>query len=184
MSLKIETFENLSTYFYSKLDKINKSTICPLPQETIFYSSKVLEKYSLSSEFFEQSDNGKISQKILGKRFLEASHLNSNERSRIYKDIADTALFVCGYFSSSLDNKIVDKSYYSKIGIESYSRLHGSQVYKTLATSFDTLTALLSVLAKLDKSDPHSHLLFNIDESKLTTQEKTILNFSQIKKVS
>jgi hypothetical protein len=184
MSLKIETFENLSTYFYSKLDEINKSTICPLPQETIFYSSKVLEKYSLSSVFFEQNDEGKLSEKILGQRFLEASQFNEIERSRVYKDIGDTALFLCGYFSSSLNNKIVDKSYYSNIGIESYSRLGGSQVYKIMATSFDTLTALLSILAKLDKSDPHSHLLFNIDEESLTDQEKVILNFNRVKKIS
>lgn len=166
MSLKIITESSLKHYFYSKLDELNKKSLCPVPQETIFYSSTILEKFSISEKFFEVRD-GKMSEKILGQKLLLAGQMSEKEQTRTYQDVGDTALFVCGYFRKSINQKMNDISYYYNLGKMAYSKLNDTKsaefevpsFYHILATCFENVAVLMSSLALNDLSDPHSHLL-------------------------
>lgn len=174
LGMKIVTESSLKHYFYSKLDELNKKSLCPVPQETIFYSSSILEKYSLTEKLFEIRE-GRMSEKILGEKLLRAGGLSNHEQKREYQDIGDTALFVCGYFRKSLSQKLNDISYYYKLGKTAYCKLDyvkGSHFevpdfYNVLATCFENLAVLMSSLALNDLSDPQSHLLLDTykDES-------------------
>ena len=44
---------------------LNKKTMNPLSQEAIYYSSRVMDKYSLSNKYFEVQD-GRVREKTLG----------------------------------------------------------------------------------------------------------------------
>jgi len=66
-SLGLITVESLKAFFFNELDVINRTSLCPVPQETIFYSSAVLEKYSLSESYFNNTE-GKIREKILDRK--------------------------------------------------------------------------------------------------------------------
>jgi hypothetical protein len=60
---EIITVPSLKTFFFESLSKANKNSVCPLPEETLFYSSDVLERYSLSDEFF-QVEGKKVREKV------------------------------------------------------------------------------------------------------------------------
>jgi hypothetical protein len=187
MSLKIITEISLKNYFYLELDQLNKRSLCPVPQETIFYSSTILEKYSLAERLFEVRD-GKVSEKILGQKLLAAGNLSQSEQKRQFKDIGDTALFICGYFKKSLSQKMVDISYYHKLGMTAYKNLNGVQYnhfeipafFDVLATCFENITVLMASLALNDLSDPHAHLLLdNAFNETLSEKEMLILGIQK-----
>lgn len=147
--------ESLRGYFYQSLSEINKKSLCPVPEETIFYSSEVLFTYSSSEKFFDMSD-GQVREKILGMKLLEAANLNSDQRKREYKEIADTALVLTGYFSKSIDSKLVDTSYYMQIGKSAYESMNSlaprcydiPSFYKMMATCFESLTKIMTIFGE------------------------------------
>lgn len=157
---------NLQNYFYQSLYELNKKSLCPVPEEMIYYSSTVMEKFSVSGKFFEVSD-GKVQEKVLGVKMLEASQKNSVEQKRILRDVGDTALLVSGYFSSSMNSKILNASYYIQLGQMAYDRLNNlspellniPSFYRLMATSFENLAALIRVMSKSNETDPFKHFL-------------------------
>ena len=93
---------SLQSYFYTQLQEFNKKSTEPLPNETIYYSSLVMDKFGDSGNYFETIE-GKVREKVLGMKFLETSHMTREEKKRTLKDIGDTALLICGFFSESLN---------------------------------------------------------------------------------
>ena len=104
---KIILSSNLKGFFFEGLSELNKKSLCPIPDSVIFYSSDVLDKFALSQDFFETSE-GKVREKILGMKILEAIHLERDEQRKVYKEVGDMTLMVCGYFSQSVNKKMVD----------------------------------------------------------------------------
>lgn len=164
----IITTPSLQSFFFNDLNEINKKSLCPIPESIIYYSSEVLEKFSLSEDFFDFSE-GKAKEKILGMKLLEATQYPREEQKRIYKDVADMSLMVCGYFSESVSKKIVDTQYYSQLGKMAYGRLDNCApafldipcFYSMLATSFENLTTLLNLLANKNKNEKDSNFLLS-----------------------
>ncbi len=163
---EIITVADLKSYFYESLKEINSGYKSPVPDETLLYSSDVLDKFSVSAMYFE-NNNGKIKEKILGEKLLTASKKSFSEQQQIYKDVGDTSLFLCGYFSESIGGKLLDVSYYHHLGSSAYSYLNSSipdyldvpRFYSIMSKSFGNLVDIISVVASRDKSDPQKHLL-------------------------
>lgn len=167
-SRTIITVPDLQSFFFQSLDELNNKAVCPVPQETIFYSSRVLDKLSLSASYFEEED-GRLREKILGTKLLEALTLNRDEQRRVYQEVGDAALMVCGYFAESVTRKrILDTSYYQQLGHTAYSRLNGlvprhmdmPSFFGVLASSFVNLTTLIGMLASRDRFKEDNHLIF------------------------
>jgi len=164
---EIITVPSLQTYFYESLSELNKKAVCPVPQELVYYSSNVLDQFSLSHAFYDERE-GRVREKILGTRLLEATQVSRDEQKRIYKDVGDTALFLCGYFAESTQKKLVDAHYYSQLGRSAYQNLNGvvpkffdvPSFYSMLSTSFGPLTDLISKLASLDRFGKENYLNF------------------------
>ena len=162
MDKKLILTSSLQGHFYEGLLELNKNSLCPMPESLLFYSSNVLDKFALSDSFFEMSD-GKVREKILGMKLLEASRLERDDQKKVYKEVADMSLILCGYFPESVNRKLVDTSYYSQIGKMAYGHLNSMSptfldipcFYQMVSTSFENLTNLLALLAKKNqlKSD-------------------------------
>lgn len=164
---KIILEANLQGYFFEGLNALNKKSLCPVPESIIYYSSDVLDKFALSQDFFEVSE-GKVREKILGMKLLEATQLNRDEQKKIYKEVADMSLLVCGYFSESVNKKLVDTSYYAQLGKMAYGHLNNilptfldiPSFYAMVATCFESMTTLLSLLASQGRSGFENNLIF------------------------
>ncbi len=166
---------SLQGYFFDQLNSYNEKSTRPLPKEAIFYSSLVMDKMGASCEYFEMSE-GKVREKILGTKLLEASKLTPEKKKRVYQDIGDTALLLCGYFSQSLNQKIVDESYYQELGVQAYNSLNNivpevydvNSFFRKFSLSFTRITQLMSVVSqKLMANDPHENLLIIVDRNKI-----------------
>jgi hypothetical protein len=157
---------NLFSFFFEGLNELNNKSTCPVPQEVIFYSSVVLDKYSLTDSFFEVNE-GRVREKILGIKLLEAHQFNKEEKRKVFQEIGDTALFLCGYFSESVNRKILDINYYASIGKSAYHSLNHvvpehlniPSFYHLVASSFEPLAILISKLASRDRFSDQNHLL-------------------------
>lgn len=172
-SKEILDVTSLQTYFFSHLSDLNRKSKCPVPEELIYYSSSVLENYGLSSNFFE-FENGKVQTKVLGLKLLEAQLKDRIEQKRIYKDVADTSLILCGYFSNSVNKKLLDIQYYSNLGQMAYEQLNYlspelfdiPKFFKAMSSSFDKVTTLISVIAKSNEIEPFNHLILKEFDTK------------------
>ena len=164
---KIVLSTNLQGYFFDGLVELNKKSLCPVPESVLYYSSEVLDKFALSEDFFEISE-GKVREKILGMKLLEATQFNREEQKKAYKEVGDMALLVCGYFSESINKKIVDSHYYAQLGKMAYGHLNTVSpsfldipcFYGMIATCFESLTNLMSMMASKDRSGQEHVLLF------------------------
>jgi pentatricopeptide repeat protein len=166
-SRKIITASNLQGFFFEGLNELNKKSLCPVPESIIFYSSEVLDKFALSQDFFEVSE-GKVREKILGMKLLEAMQMSREEQRRTYKEVADMSLLVCGYFSESVNKKIVDTNYYAQLGKMAYGHLNNVSpafldipcFYSMVSTCFETMTTLMSNFASQNRFGKDSELIF------------------------
>lgn len=157
-SIILET--SLQSFFYDELQSVNRKSSSPLPNETIFYSSLVMDKFIHAKEYFEVVE-GKVREKTLGLKLLETHHLESRKRKVALQDIGDTALMLCGYFSDSVNEKIVDVKYYHDVGMSAYGQLNSlvtsfydvQYFYKKLATQFNMLTRLIQIVQSTQSSN-------------------------------
>ncbi|MBT3983531.1 MAG: hypothetical protein HOE90_19400 [Bacteriovoracaceae bacterium] len=87
------------------------------------------------------------------------------------KDVGDTALIMCGYFSDSVNNTIVDLSYYRGIGKTAYTRLHSyvpsfydkKNFYKDISMGFEDVVSVISILSKRGKDNSNDLLYSSFD---------------------
>lgn len=153
-SIKLES--SLQNYFFDELNSINKKSSHPLPQETVFYSSLVLDSYGQSEKFFEKDEEGRVTEKILGLKLLESQHLPNAQKKQVLKDIGDTALILCGYFSDSISKKMNGEKYYLELGQIAYRRLnsivpeafHVPCFFEGLSSSLCDTVNLISIFAQ------------------------------------
>ncbi len=158
---------NLRGVFFEDLNDLNNKSLCPIPQSIIYYSSDVLGKFALSENFFDVEE-GKVREKILGTKLLEATQLSREEQKKIYKEVADMSLLTCGYFAESVQNKLVDVHYYSQLGKMAYSHLNNvtprfldiPNFYGMVTTCFEQLTMLMTMMAAKNRTGNDKEAIF------------------------
>lgn len=163
-SLTLES--SLQAYFYDQLQEFNKKSTQPLSNELVFYSSLVMDHFGDANKYFENVD-GKIREKILGIKLMESAQFPKEKQKIILRDIADTALLLCGYFSDSLNKKIIDTKYYQEVGVIAYKRLNSFQpkaydvedFFERIAFQFQNVTTLMNLVSVKHVTDPYSLLL-------------------------
>ena len=146
---------SLQGFFFDELLSINKKSAKPLPKEAIYYSSLVLDQFVDSKRLFDISE-GRPKQKILGIKLMESASMGKIEQERTIKDVAETALITCGYFSDSLNRKIIDTDYYQKIGKSAYQKLNSLKpeaynqkyFFKHISDLFETIIMLINIVAQ------------------------------------
>ncbi len=181
---KIILETNLQGYFFDGLNSLNKKSLCPVPESVIYYSSDVLDKFALSQDFFEVSE-GKIREKVLGMKLLEASQLTKEEQRKAYKEVGDMALLVCGYFIESTQKKLVDSQYYAQLGKMAYAHLNSftptfldiPSFYGMIATCFESLTTLMALLASQGRTGSEHNLIFHrVMKDQMVTEKEMLVS--------
>ena len=180
---KIILSTNLQGFFFEGLSELNKKSLCPVPESIIFYSSDVLDKFTLSQDFFETSE-GKVREKILGMKLLEATQLTREEQKKVYKEVGDMSLMVCGYFSESVNKKLVDTQYYAQLGKMAFSHLNNvtpkfldiPHFYGMVATCFESLTTLMTMLASKERGVENNLIFRKIMENEELSEKEMLVS--------
>ena len=114
---------DVTDYFREKVVHALKE--CSVESHPIIlnYLVDLLKFYMSADNLYESSDkNGKKAEKMLAQRLLEASSADPLARAELLKRLADSSLYVSGFFGDSLKSKIVDIDYYAEIGGIAYAK--------------------------------------------------------------
>jgi hypothetical protein len=114
-------------------------------EETEFYLVHLLERHIRM--------RGEILDRPLGVAFLEATQANPPERFERFRSVGDTALFVSGLFTDSLEGTLVQPAYYVDLGRSAYQRVAEAsqsrlrQMFQALAAQFSDLVRVLGEIS-------------------------------------
>ena len=163
------TSKDLCSYFYNELEKINNKQTNPLGIEILQYCSDLLSEFSKVDKFFDEKDD-KYHEKILGLSLLAANNLDSKNRFKKLKEVADTSIILCGYFVESIDRKILGVNYYKKVGIFTFLELdkispaymdHPS-FFKNIASTYEYIIKTLQILRASQSPQDKKDILYFI----------------------
>ena len=122
----IITKKSLQEYFFDSVNAAVKNQQVETSDEIIYYLVNLLTSFSRSEDLFQYNEDG-VSLKPLALMYTDAlSETALAERIRILQKLGDTALFISGVFSDSLNNRLVDVDYYIAMGGNAYSYVSDS----------------------------------------------------------
>lgn len=127
-------------------------------EETVFYVVNLLASYFQLDHFDRHlvPDGAELPIALLMAEALEAE---VGRRIQILKKVGDHSLYVTGYFYDSLNNRMIDRSYYMEMGGIAYHYLSAlntqtaylsdifRQVYHELAVNFERFVNVLCEIA-------------------------------------
>jgi hypothetical protein len=79
----------------------------------------------------------------LAEMYLVAMNCESTRKKDIFKDLADRALYIAGFFGDSLNKKIIDVEYYADMGANAYAQLAYLTKEDQLCTVYSTFSQSL-----------------------------------------
>jgi hypothetical protein len=169
---KLITNTSIKEYFHDTVNEAIANQHIQASQETAFYLVNLLTMYSRSEHLFERNENG-VDLKPLALIYADAlNQPNVLERSRLLQKLGDTALFIAGVFSDSLNRKLVDVDYYIAMGGNAYSTvseiLRGAYHNDSAKMLFNELTEKFTEFVDvLNEVSERSNLCSNADVLRL-----------------
>ena len=141
---RLITNTSIKEYFHDSVNEAIANQQIQASAETAYYLVNLLTAFSRSEHLFEKDKNG-VDLKPLALIYADAvSEPNITERTRLLQKLGDTALFIAGVFTDSLNRKLVDVDYYIAMGGSAYSTvseiLRGAYHNDTAKVLFDELT--------------------------------------------
>ncbi len=167
---------------------MNNSSNLVLSADTYFSDivKEALEKRSLSTfplvssylvnllKFYLNTDNlfrfskekGKRERSTLAELYLKAEQSDRSLKVELFKELADTSLYISGFFTDSLNRKLVDVSYYKNMGELAYDRLAsqsaddlGVKVYQEFSKRFTCYMDVLSYISQKTATNNNKDIL-------------------------
>lgn len=107
------------------------------------YLVQILNHYMISKNLHQpiQEDSLEKPPSTFAEMYLTAMNAESPKNKELMRTVADRSLYLTGFFSESLQKKIVDFEYYTDIGSAAYYNL-------SVWTKEDTLSSIYSLFSK------------------------------------
>lgn len=119
------------------------------------YLSELLTNFVHVDSLFEKTEDGKVVSKMLSEQFFESQNLDTATKIQKLKKLAETTLYVSGFFAASLNKKLINQSYYIQIGAMVYANLSNvvepkpkSNLYSHVANHFLNYADLLTEVSQ------------------------------------
>lgn len=168
MNEQLITHTSIREYFHDSVTDAVKNQQIQARAETIYYLVNLLTLFSRSDQLFEYTENG-IDLKPLALLYADAVEESSAlERTRLLQKLGDTALFIAGMFTESLNRKLIDVDYYIAMGGNAYSSVSETMrcAYRSESAQqlFDELTEKFTDFVDvLGEVSERAHLSSNVD---------------------
>ncbi len=148
------TDNNLFGFFYDRVQQSAAQRGTELAEHTEFYLVSLLTDF-LRTRRLVHSGRERVDDQPLAIRLLEGAIGDPRERTRELKHLADSTLYLLGFFAGALERRSsVDRDYYSRVGTSAYRHLavmtgagFGRQtdpVFAELGERFDECVELLT----------------------------------------
>ncbi len=145
--------ESIAGYFARHIDDASGVAGVKLGDFTKSYVVNLMSEYSKAAALHPQGEED-----TLAMLYLKSQNVNTEERVRLLRRLGDSALCISGFFSDSLNRKVVDVDYYINMGGGAYGTLASifgrrreaevfSELYGELAHKFPALVDILSAVS-------------------------------------
>jgi len=161
--MEVVVEDNLFSFFFDQVRSARKVRGTEVRDHTEFYLVNLLTRFGRSPNLFEV--NGKrVDERPLAIRLLESRRgEDSGNRLRDLKQLADSTLYVLGFFSESLRRRTVNTRYYAGLAESAYGDLAlltgGRSVtaedsaFRELSLKFGPCVELLTEVAHRGRKD-------------------------------
>ncbi len=127
----------------------------PLPASR-FYLVGVLERFMFVHNLFPTSeDTGKARRETLAELYFRAQNSPHPKSLDLWRQLADSSLYISGFFGDSLNRKLVDLEYYADMGGVAYAALSSftndqetAQMYDEFSTRFPEFVDVLTYISQ------------------------------------
>ena len=144
---------NPEEFFVGELQKAQKEHSILIAKELEYYLAQLLASFAYpKSSYANRSNIFETPLALVHKRALESE---PRDRIKLYRELGDHSLYVGGFFSESLDKKVVGLDYYIAMGSAAYKSVSSlssasqmESLYEKLSEEFDLLIYLLNQIAK------------------------------------
>lgn len=131
------------------------------------YLVRLLEFYVPAGNLFDEvDDQGRRRRSTLAETFLKAMSAEPHQRAEMLKRMADSALYITGFFSDSLQRKLVDVDYYAEMGVSAYGVLAEStredlaaKVYREYAEKFIAFSEILATISSQARIQDEANIM-------------------------
>jgi hypothetical protein len=149
----LEILTDSTEYFRELVESANKNQGGPVGHELESYVVILLKEYLNASNLFGDSDSeeGRSNPALFEKLASALEAENPEHRVMKLRKMGDFALYISGFFSESLSNKIVNPSYYIQMGETAYLHAgkfskpnHKRELFSHLSKKFIPLVNILT----------------------------------------
>ncbi len=150
--MELVVADNLFSFFFDQVRSARETQGTQVREHTEFYLVNLLTHFGRSPNLFEVNGE-RIDERPLAIRLLENRGSNpGGNRLRDLKQLADSTLYVLGYFSQSLRRSTVNTGYYAGLAESAYgdlAMLTGSGRSSTVDSAFGELALKFSECVEL-----------------------------------
>ena len=146
---------NLFSFFYDRVQEARRVQSVEVEEDTEFYLVNMLVDFLRTRQLVEVRGE-RVDELPLVLRLLDSRANSSEHRFLHLKHLADSTLYVLGFFAESLQSSTVDLRYYRGMGQSAYRDLsvmggwrsaeRVDQVFDELAAKFEECVELLTIV--------------------------------------
>ena len=144
--MELTSSATVAEFFRECLTSAIKNQGVDTTEPTEFYLVNLLSNYTKAP----------VDDEPLGLKLAQSVYATPDERVRHLREVGDTSLYVSGFFSESLERKLVDVGYYIQLGGSAYAelaRLHRTrepfgEVWSELGAKFPRFVEVLNEISE------------------------------------
>jgi hypothetical protein len=151
---QLTTVTDVREYFRDTVGAVRSSQGLDVRPDTEAYLVELLVGFSSTETLFAK-DGGRVTGEPLALMLARAVEAPAPERARQLRRMGDTALYVSGFFSDSLQRQLVDVDYYASMGGRAYDALGDlnrgaktAQVFRELGAKFVRVVDLFNEISE------------------------------------
>tara|TARA_B100001248_G_C27399050_1_gene468332 strand:- start:1604 stop:2203 length:600 start_codon:yes stop_codon:yes gene_type:complete len=156
-----------STSYFQELvqDAMKNRSVNNDPLVTSYLTNLLIHYLHTENLFDELGEDGKKNRPTLAELFLRAMNSDASIRSDLLKKLGDTSLYIGGFFSESLNKKLIDVDYYVNMGETAFSNLAKNsediyaEMYDDFAKRFVDYMDVLTFIARTSSIANNNDLL-------------------------
>ena len=188
--VKVTTVSDAKTYFAEELRVAMQKHQVTATNLSVEYLATLLTRFITAENLFPKNAEGKPSNQMLSELYAEYLNSNTEQKKQVLQRLGDISLMVSGFFSDSLQRKLVDSDYYFGMGESAYLQLsdlqlslHSKNMYEELGSKFKPFSNVLGEMSEKTHVQSNADLLKTYERWLQTGSDrlKTTLNEKGIK---
>ncbi len=151
---------SVKEYFRGLFGEVRESQGVQVTQVTEFYLSNLLADFLSAENLYTTREDGSRDIEPFALLLARAMQAQREERIRLLRRMGDVSLYICGFFSDSLERKTVDVTYYIAMGENAYGQLASmmrwpgrgkalfGEIYDELTTEFRRIVDVFAEISE------------------------------------